>query len=137
MATRMPRKSGGSERKPELERDHRVDQRPAGRVARDSLEHHPSSHRSACGFFAPDMRHLTARCSLLPSRDAAPRPVTDLAKLRARVFLHGRSVTSLLLLGFGFILLIPTWLVLPPDDENLSKEILSTVFQSRQLFSGH
>jgi hypothetical protein len=48
-----------------------------------------------------------------------------------------RSLTALLLLGFGFVLLIPTWLVLPPDDENLSKEILSTVFQSGQIFSGH
>ena len=64
--------------------------------------------------------------------------MTDLAKLRpSRVFLHGRSVTALLLLGFGSILLVPTWLVLPPDDENLSKEILSTVFQSREIFSGH
>jgi hypothetical protein len=45
-------------------------------------------------------------------------------------------VTALLLLGFGFVLLIPTWLVLPPDDENLFKEILSTVFQSQQIFSG-
>jgi len=53
-----------------------------------------------------------------------------------RAVLHGRSVTALLLLGFGFVLLIPTWLVLPPDDENLSKEILSTVFQSREIFSG-
>jgi hypothetical protein len=74
--------------------------------------------------------------SLLLSEDAA-RPVTDLAKPRPpRAFLHGRSVTALLLLGFGFVVLIPTWLVLPPDDENLSKEILSTVFQSREIFSG-
>jgi hypothetical protein len=52
-------------------------------------------------------------------------------------FLRGRSVTLLLLLGFGFVLLIPTWLVLPPDDENLSKEIVGTVFQSKQIFAGH
>jgi hypothetical protein len=45
-------------------------------------------------------------------------------------------VRALLLLGFGVVLLIPNWLVLPPDDENLSKEILSTVFQSREIFSG-
>ena len=50
--------------------------------------------------------------------------------------LEGRSATALLLLGFGFILMIPTWLVLPPDDENLSKEIVSTVFQSKEIFSG-
>src|SRR5947208_7269328 len=47
-----------------------------------------------------------------------------------------RLATALLLLGFGFVLLIPNWLVLPPDDENLSKEIVGTVFQSRELFSG-
>ena len=52
-------------------------------------------------------------------------------------FLRSRSATALLLLGFGFLVLIPTWLVLPPDDENLSKEIMSTVFQSRGIFSGH
>jgi hypothetical protein len=63
--------------------------------------------------------------------------VTDLATPRtSRAFLRGRSVTALLLLGFGFVILIPTWLVLPPDDENLSKEIVGTVFQSRQIFSG-
>lgn len=51
--------------------------------------------------------------------------------------LRSRWVTAALLLGFGFLVLIPTWLVLPPDDENLSKEIVGTVFQSRALFSGH
>ncbi len=51
-------------------------------------------------------------------------------------FVSRRSVTALLLFGFGFVVLIPTWLVLPPDDENLSKEIVSTVFQSREIFSG-
>jgi putative flippase GtrA len=45
-------------------------------------------------------------------------------------------VTLLLLLGFGFVVLIPTWLVLPPDDEDLAKEIVSTVFQSREVFAG-
>jgi hypothetical protein len=43
----------------------------------------------------------------------------------------------LALLAFGFLVLIPTWIALPPDDENLSKEILTTVFSSRELFSGH
>jgi hypothetical protein len=45
-------------------------------------------------------------------------------------------LTTILLLGFGFLVLIPTWLVLPPDDEDLSKEIVSTVFQSKEVFSG-
>jgi hypothetical protein len=39
-------------------------------------------------------------------------------------------------MAFGFVLLVPTWLVLPPDDEDLPKEVLSTVFQSRELLSG-
>ena len=46
-------------------------------------------------------------------------------------------MTALFLLFFGVVILVPTWLVLPPDDEDLSKEIVSTVFQSKQLFSGH
>lgn len=46
-------------------------------------------------------------------------------------------MTALLLLGFGFLLLLPNWLALPPDDENLSKEIVGTVFQSKELFAGH
>jgi hypothetical protein len=50
---------------------------------------------------------------------------------------RNRWATALVLLGLGFVLLIPTWLVLPPDDENLSKEIVGTVFQSRQIFDGH
>jgi hypothetical protein len=41
------------------------------------------------------------------------------------------------LLAFGVVLLLPVWLVLPLDDENLSKEVLSTVFQSKQIFSGN
>jgi hypothetical protein len=45
--------------------------------------------------------------------------------------------TAFLLLGLGFVVLVPIWLVLPPDDENLSKEIMTTVFQSREIFSGH
>jgi len=48
-----------------------------------------------------------------------------------------RLLVSLALLSFGTLLLIPTWLVLPPDDEGLWKEISPTVFQSRELFSGH
>jgi len=50
---------------------------------------------------------------------------------------RSRWLTFLLLLGFCVLLLIPTWIVLPPDDENLPKEVLSTFFQSRQIFSGH
>jgi hypothetical protein len=50
---------------------------------------------------------------------------------------RSRWLSLLLLLGFCVVLLIPTWLVLPPDDENLPKEVLSTFFQSRQIFSGH
>jgi hypothetical protein len=53
------------------------------------------------------------------------------------VNLRGRWIWPLALLGFGFLVLVPTWIVLPPDDENLSKEILTTVFQSREIFSGH
>lgn len=51
--------------------------------------------------------------------------------------LSGRWTAPLLLLAFGVVLLIPVWIVLPLDDENLQKEVLSTVFQSRQIFSGH
>ncbi len=50
---------------------------------------------------------------------------------------RSRWLTLLVLLGFCVVLLIPTWIVLPPDDENLPKEVLSTFFQSRQIFSGH
>jgi hypothetical protein len=42
---------------------------------------------------------------------------------------------SLLLLG-GAVILIPTWLVLPPDGENLYREISTTVYQSNEVFSG-
>jgi hypothetical protein len=55
----------------------------------------------------------------------------------AGAVLRGRWAWPLLLLGFGVVVLIPTWIVLPPDDENLSKEILTTVFSSREIFSGH
>jgi hypothetical protein len=51
--------------------------------------------------------------------------------------LRSRWLAPVLLLAFGVILLLPVWLVLPLDDENLSKEVLSTVFQSRQIFSGN
>jgi hypothetical protein len=54
-----------------------------------------------------------------------------------RVPLRGRTATTLVLLGFGFLVLLPNWLALPPDDENLSKEIVGTVFQSKAIFSGH
>jgi hypothetical protein len=57
--------------------------------------------------------------------------------VQPRALLRGPRLTALLLLAFGFVVLVPIWLVLPPDDENLSKEILTTVFQSRELFSGH
>lgn len=49
----------------------------------------------------------------------------------------GRRATTLLLLGFGVLVLLPNWIALPPDDENLSKEIVGTVFQSKAIFSGH
>jgi hypothetical protein len=42
---------------------------------------------------------------------------------------------SLLLLA-GVVILIPTWLVLPPDDEDFYKEIAATVYQSNEVFSG-
>jgi hypothetical protein len=42
-----------------------------------------------------------------------------------------------ILLVLGLVVLVPTWLVLPPDDEDLSKEIVATVIQSKALFSGH
>ena len=51
--------------------------------------------------------------------------------------LGGRAATAFLLLGFGFVVLVPNWLALQPDDENLSKEIVGTVFQSKAVFSGH
>src|SRR5436190_5177281 len=51
--------------------------------------------------------------------------------------LRSRWVWPIALLTFGFLVLIPTWIVLPLDDENLSKEILTTVFSSREIFSGH
>ena len=57
--------------------------------------------------------------------------------MSAGAVLRGRWVWPLALLGFGVLVLVPTWIVLPPDDENLSKEILTTVFQSREIFSGH
>ena len=57
--------------------------------------------------------------------------------MQPRALLRSRRLAALLLLAFGFVVLVPTWLVLPPDDENLSKEILTTVFQSREVFSGH
>ena len=57
--------------------------------------------------------------------------------MQPRALLRGPWLTALLLLAFGVVVLVPTWLVLPPDDENLSKEILTTVFQSREVFSGH
>ena len=64
--------------------------------------------------------------------------MTDIARpLPAGLRLGGRWTTPLLLLGFSAVLLIPIWLALPPDDENLPKEVLSTFFQSRQIFSGH
>ena len=53
------------------------------------------------------------------------------------MLLRGRTATTLLLLGFGVLVLLPNWLALPPDDENLSKEIVGTVFQSKAIFSGH
>lgn len=59
-----------------------------------------------------------------------------LSRVLRPAYLRGRSVTALFLLWFGFVVLIPTWLVLPPDDENLSKEIVSTVFQSKEIFAG-
>ncbi len=48
-----------------------------------------------------------------------------------------RLLTTLLLGCFGTLILIPTWVILPPDDEGLFKEITATVFQSKALFSGH
>lgn len=51
--------------------------------------------------------------------------------------LRSRWTTAALLLGFAFLVVLPIWLVLPLDDENLQKEVLTTVFQSRQIFSGH
>jgi hypothetical protein len=54
-----------------------------------------------------------------------------------RLPLNGRGAATFLLLGFGFLVLLPNWIALPPDDENLSKEIVGTVFQSKALFSGH
>jgi hypothetical protein len=63
--------------------------------------------------------------------------VTALARpLGLTACFRSRWATTLLLLGFGFVVLMPTWLVLPPDDENLSKEIVGTVFQSKAIFSG-
>jgi hypothetical protein len=38
---------------------------------------------------------------------------------------------------FGVLVLIPNWIVLPPDDEGLNVEISSTAYQARQLFSGN
>ena len=46
---------------------------------------------------------------------------------------RARIGASLLLLGF--VVLIPTWLVLPPDDEGLFVEIQGTAFQAKHLFS--
>ena len=57
--------------------------------------------------------------------------------MQPRALLRSPRLTALLLLAFGVAVLVPTWLVLPPDDENLSKEIMTTVFQSREVFSGH
>jgi hypothetical protein len=37
----------------------------------------------------------------------------------------------------AIVVLIPNWIVLPPDDEGLNVEIASTAYQARQLFSGN
>lgn len=37
----------------------------------------------------------------------------------------------------GVLVLIPNWIVLPPDDEGLNLEISTTAYQARQLFSGN
>lgn len=67
-----------------------------------------------------------------------PRSATELAwRISQRASSRARPLTALALLGFGFLVLLPNWLALPPDDENLSKEIVGTVFQSRAIFSGH
>jgi hypothetical protein len=52
------------------------------------------------------------------------------ATLSRRLWLVG-------LLAFGVLVLIPTWIVLPPDDEGLFLVILPTWFQSHFLFSSY
>jgi hypothetical protein len=41
------------------------------------------------------------------------------------------------ILGFGAILLIPNWIVLPPDDEGLFLVINPTLFQAQHLFTDY
>jgi hypothetical protein len=58
--------------------------------------------------------------------------------LPRRLITHWTSLAdATLLLVAGVVILIPTWLVLPPDDEDLFKEIAATVYQSNEVFSGH
>lgn len=38
------------------------------------------------------------------------------------------------ILGLGFLMLIPTWIVLPPDDEGLFIEVQSTAFLAKHIF---
>jgi len=48
-------------------------------------------------------------------------------------FLDARYTPAVLLLAFGAAVVLPTWLALPPDDEGLAIEIVTTKFQQATL----
>ena len=51
--------------------------------------------------------------------------------------LSKRWISISVLLVFGLVVVLPTLIVLPPDDEGLFTEVESTVFRARYLFSGY
>src|SRR6476619_6874965 len=66
--------------------------------------------------------------------------MTSVAHRRARTLAAPalpRWLPLTLVLALGFVLLIPIWLYLPPDDEGLWIEVAPTVFQGKQLVHGH
>ncbi len=63
------------------------------------------------------------------------RPIGSLSVRRAWASFSGRWRVGTGLLLLGVVVLVPNWIVLPPDDEGVFVEVETTAFQAKRLFS--